>query len=454
MQGLVAEQRSFFESGKTLELSFRKTALSRLYKAIKAYERDIIKAMEKDLGKSAMETYMCEVGLSLSELKYVSKHFERWAADRRVITNLANFPARSFTVQEPYGVTLIMSPWNYPFLLTIEPLIGAIAAGNCCILKPSAYSPSVSAVLARMLGECFPRRYVAVVEGGRAENAALLEQRFDYIFFTGSVSVGKLVMEKASKYLTPVSLELGGKSPCIVDRTADLKLAARRIAFGKYLNCGQTCVAPDYLLIHKEVKKEFLRLFAREVRRMYGEEPLANKDYGRIVNRKHFERIMSLIDWDKVCLGGKADPETLRLEPTVLDGVTASDAVMGEEIFGPILPVIEFQDIREAERFVREREKPLALYLFTSDRTVERRFLRHVSFGGGCVNDTVIHLATSELGFGGVGSSGMGSYHGKKSFETFSHEKSIVKKSVRLDVLVRYQPYAGWKEFVAHMLLR
>lgn len=454
MQGLVAEQRSFFESGKTLELSFRKTALSRLYKAIKAYERDIIKAMEKDLGKSAMETYMCEVGLSLSELKYVSKHFERWAADRRVFTNLANFPARSFAVQEPYGVTLIMSPWNYPFLLTIEPLIGAIAAGNCCILKPSAYSPSVSSVLARMLGECFPSRYVAVVEGGRAENAALLEQRFDYIFFTGSVSVGKLVMEKASKYLTPVSLELGGKSPCIVDRTADLKLAARRIAFGKYLNCGQTCVAPDYLLIHKEVKKEFLRLFAREVRRMYGEEPLANKDYGRIVNRKHFERIMSLIDWDKVCLGGKADPETLRLEPTVLDGVTASDAVMGEEIFGPILPVIEFQDIREAERFVREREKPLALYLFTSDRTVERRFLRQVSFGGGCVNDTVIHLATSELGFGGVGSSGMGSYHGKKSFEAFSHEKSIVKKSVRLDIPVRYQPYAGWKEFVAHMLLR
>lgn len=454
IQKLLKNQRRFFESGKTLELSFRKTALSRLHRAIKAHEGEICQAMGRDLGKSSMETYMCEVGLSLSELRHVSKHLERWASDRRAVTNLANFPAQSFSVQEPYGVALIMSPWNYPFLLTIEPLIGAIAAGNCCILKPSAYSPSVSAVLALIIEECFPKRYVAVVEGGRAENAALLEQRFDYIFFTGSVSVGKLVMEKASKYLTPVSLELGGKSPCIVDRTADLKLAARRIAFGKYLNCGQTCVAPDYLLIHEEVKREFLRLFAREVRRMYGEEPLKNKDYGRIVNKKHFERIMGLIDWNKVILGGKADPETLRLEPTVLDGVTASDAVMGEEIFGPILPVIGFRDIREAERFVREREKPLALYLFTADRAVERRFLRHVSFGGGCVNDTVIHLATSELGFGGVGNSGMGSYHGRRSFETFSHEKSIVKKSVRLDVPVRYQPYAGWKEFVAHMLLR
>lgn len=454
IQGLVEKQNYFFYKGETIDIAYRKKALCALQKSINRYREEICNAMLADLGKSRMEARMCEVELTLSELTYVLKRLDKWSRVRRVPTDLSNFPGRSFTIHEPYGVVLIMAPWNYPFLLCMEPLIGAIAAGNCCMIKPSAYSPATSAVITRLIRETFPEGYVAAVEGGRAENEALLEQRFDYIFFTGSPAVGRQVMEKASRYLTPVSLELGGKSPCIVDKTANLKLAARRIAFGKYLNCGQTCVAPDYLLIEESIKDEFLKLFQKAVKKMYGEEPLKNKDYGHIVNRKHFDRLMNLLDREKIIYGGGADSETLRIEPTIMDGVTAEDAIMGEEIFGPILPVLTYRDIREAESFIREREKPLALYLFTTDSWVERRFLKYVSFGGGCINDTIMHLATSRMGFGGVGNSGMGSYHGKKSFETFSHEKSILKKSNRIDVPVRYQPYKPWKEKVIDILLK
>lgn len=454
LEQLVEKQRAYFAKGETLSVQRRLQALERLEKALRDGEEELCRAMKADLGKSRTEGYMCEVGLTLSELGYVKRHLRSWSRDRRVRTPLAQFHARSFTVQEPYGVVLVMSPWNYPVLLTLEPLIGALAAGNCCVVKPSAYSPETSAVMARLLRGVFPEEYVAVVEGGRQENQGLLAQKFDYIFFTGGVNVGKLVMEKASAHLTPVTLELGGKSPCIIDEHANLKLAARRLVFGKYLNCGQTCVAPDYVLAHKKVKDQLLAYIKKEIVRMYGERPLENPDYGKIINRKHFDRILGLIDRDKLVWGGKSSPETLQIEPAVLDHVEPGDPVMQEEIFGPVLPILTVDSMEEALAFVNSRPKPLALYIFTQDKQVERMFLKRASFGGGCVNDTIIHLATSAMGFGGVGNSGMGSYHGKKSFETFSHEKSIVKKYTWLDLPMRYQPYTKMKDKMIRMFLK
>ena len=451
---LVQKQRTYYLDGKTFDISGRIQALHCLEQAILKYEDRLYEALQKDLGKSRAEAYMCEIGLTLPELRYLKRHVRSWSKDRRVRTPLAQFHAKSFTVQEPYGVVLVMSPWNYPVLLTLEPLAGALAAGNCCVVKPSAYSPETSKVIAEMIRESFPEEYVAVVEGGRAENQCLLEQKFDYIFFTGGVNVGKMVMEKASVHLTPVTLELGGKSPCIVDHTANLKLAAKRLVFGKYLNCGQTCVAPDYVLAERSIKEELLKYIKEEIKAQYGEDPLENPDYGKIINRKHFERILGLIDPNKLVYGGKADTELLRVEPTVLDGVAEEDAVMQEEIFGPIMPILTVDSMDEACTFVKSRPHPLALYLFTGDDGTEKRFLKEIPFGGGCVNDTIIHLATGEMGFGGVGNSGMGSYHGKKSFETFSHEKSIVKKFTWLDLPMRYQPYTLWKEKLVRMFLK
>ena len=454
LEKLVEKQRAYFAEGKTLPVQERIRALERLGQALKSSEAELCRALRADLGKSRTESYMCEIGLTLSELEYVKKHLRSWSKDRRVRTPLSQFHARSFTVQEPYGVVLVMSPWNYPVLLTLEPLIGALAAGNCCVVKPSAYSPETSSVMAKILRSVFPEEYVAVVEGGRQENQGLLAQKFDYIFFTGGVNVGKLVMEKASAHLTPVTLELGGKSPCIIDETANLKLAARRLAFGKYLNCGQTCVAPDYVLVHEKVKERFLGYVKEEIVRMYGERPLENPDYGKIVNRKHFDRLLGLMNPEKIVFGGESREESLQIAPAVLDGVTPEDAVMQEEIFGPLLPVLTVRSMEEALSFVNDRPKPLAFYIFTQDKKVEQMFLRRASFGGGCVNDTIIHLATSAMGFGGVGNSGMGSYHGKKSFDTFSHEKSIVKKYNWIDLPMRYQPYTEQKEKMIRTFLK
>ncbi len=454
IQALIAAQRAYFNTGATLPLSARRAALQCLRADITAHEGDITAALRSDLNKSPTESYMCEIGMTLSELRFVERHLDGWARDRRHLTPLAQFPAKSLTVSEPYGVVLIMSPWNYPFLLTVEPLIGAIAAGNCCVVKPSAYSPATSAVVRDILAECFPPEFVAVVEGGRAENQALLDQKFDYIFFTGGVEVGKEVMTRAARHLTPVTLELGGKSPCIVDSTARLDLAAKRLVFGKLLNCGQTCVAPDYLLIDRRVKTPFLAYVQRWITVMYGENPLDNDGYVRMVNRKHFDRVMELIDPAKVVFGGRGDPETLKIQPTVLDNVSPEDPVMQEEIFGPVLPVLTFDQIGEALDFVNARPRPLALYLFSQEKSTQERFLRRTSFGGGCINDTVIHLATSRMGFGGVGASGMGSYHGRDSFETFSHRKSVVKKSTLLDLPVRYAPYSPGKDRLLRLFLR
>ncbi len=454
IEKIMEKQRAFFRTGKTIPLSYRKIALQRLARAIRDHERDIYAALKADLNKGETESYMCEIGMTLAELSYMLKHMNKWAAKSYKLTPLAQFSAASFTVKEPYGVVLIMSPWNYPFMLTLSPLVGAIAAGNCAVVKPSAYAPATSAVIRDILRECFDEEYVAVVEGGRAENQALLDQRFDYIFFTGGVAVGKEVMAKAAKHLTPVTLELGGKSPCVVDKTAKLNLAAKRIVFGKLLNCGQTCVAPDYILVDKEVKEEFIGYLKKWITKMYGENAAENPAYVKMINRKHFDRVVGLIDPEKVVFGGGWNEDTLQIEPTILADVEAADAAMQEEIFGPIFPVIAVENMQEAERFIREREKPLALYLFTQNRKLAERFLKHVPFGGGCINDTIIHLATSRMGFGGVGSSGMGSYHGKKSFDTFSHEKSIVNKHTWMDLPVRYAPYTDLQDKLLRIFLR
>ncbi len=454
IQALVAAQRAYFNTGVTLPLAARKAALKRLRGAIKAHEADISAALRADLNKSPTESYMCEVGLTLSELSFVETRLAGWMRDKRHLTPLAQFPARSFTVQEPYGVALIMSPWNYPFLLTMEPLIGAIAAGNCAVVKPSAYSPAASAAIRDILAECFPAEFVSVVEGGREANQALLDQKFDYIFFTGGVEVGKEVMSKAAVHLTPVTLELGGKSPCIVDSTARLDLAAKRLVFGKLLNCGQTCVAPDYLLIDRRMKDRFLAYITRWITVMYGQNPLDNAGYVHMVNQKHFDRVMGLIDQSKVVFGGKGDRSTLKIQPTILDNVSPEDPVMREEIFGPVLPVLTFDQVEEAAAFVNARPHPLAVYLFSREKRAQELFLRRVPFGGGCINDTIIHLATSRMGFGGIGNSGMGSYHGRDSFDTFSHRKSVVKKSNLLDLPVRYPPYSPTKSRLLRLFLR
>ena len=454
IEKIVERQRKFFSTDRTKELRFRLEALNRLEMSIKEHEEDINAALKKDLNKSTFESYMTEVGMTLAELSYVKKNLPFWNMKNWKLSPLAQFHADSFTVSEPYGVVLVMSPWNYPFMLCMEPLIGAIAAGNCCVLKPSAYAPTVSKVVSDVIRDAFPGKYVAVVEGGRKENTELLEQRFDYIFFTGGVTVGKMVMEKASRNLTPVTLELGGKSPCIVTRDAKLSLAAKRLVFGKFLNSGQTCVAPDYLLIDERVKEEFLAYVVYWIEKMLGKEPLDNPDYPKMINEKHYQRVLNLIKGEKICCGGYGNQDTLQITPTVLEDVSWDAPVMQEEIFGPVLPVLTFKTLDEAIEKVKEREKPLALYLFTQRKDVEEKVLRTLSFGGGCINDTIIHLATSRMGFGGVGNSGMGSYHGKKSYETFSHEKSIVKKHTWIDLPIRYMPYTKGKEMLLRMFLR
>ena len=438
---IVEAQRRFFNTGATLPASFRVKMLRRLRDAVDRYEGEIAKALAADLGKSGYESFMCEIGLVRSEISYMIRHTRRLAKDRTVRTPLAQFASRSFQKRSPYGNTLIMSPWNYPVLLTLAPLADAIAAGNTAVVKPSAYAPATSALLARLIGECFPAEYVAVVTGGRQENAALLEEKFDFVFFTGSQAVGKEVLRRTAEHLTPAVLELGGKSPCIVDETAKIPLAARRIVFGKYLNCGQTCVAPDYILCHSAVKDKLLDALRKEVRRQYGEDPLQNPDYGRIVNEKHFQRLLGLIDPDKAAVGGRSSPDTLQIAPTILDGVGWDDPVMQEEIFGPILPILTYDRFEELYELLADKPKPLALYLFSQNRARIRQAMSRFSFGGGCVNDVVIHLATSEMGFGGVGESGMGAYHGRVGFEAFSHTKSIVDKKTWMDLPMRYQPY-------------
>ena len=451
---ILRQQKEYFSTGGTLPLQFRLQALGKLKAAIKKNDKMLCQALYSDLGKSRAESYMCELGLTLSEIGWMEKNLKKLMENRLVKTPLAQFAAKSFQSPCPYGNVLIMSPWNYPILLTLEPLVDALAAGNTVILKPSAYAPESSLAVKRLLEECFPRKYVCVVTGGRQENQALLRQRFDKIFFTGSPVVGKEVLRHASKYLTPVTLELGGKSPCVVEKSCNIPLAARRIVFGKFINCGQTCVAPDYILCDESIRDELVSSIIKEIKRQFGSRPMENKNYGKIVNEKHCQRLLSLIMPEKIIFGGRCDAKACRIEPTVMVDVDWEDAVMREEIFGPLLPILTYKNINDAWKMIEDRPRPLALYCFTENPLVKRQMLSRCRFGGGCINDTVIHLATSEMPFGGVGESGMGSYNGKAGFEAFTHYRSIVDKKTWFDLPVRYQPYTKGKLKLAELFMR
>ncbi len=450
---IVARQREYFSRGETLSVKHRKTRLKALYAAIKANLPALHEGLKKDLGKSETESYMCETGLAMSELSYMIKHLKKFAKSKTVATPLAQTLSKSYRLPSPYGTVLIMNPWNYPVLLSIDPLIDAIAAGNTVVLKLSAYSPNTNKAIKEVIDSVFPPEYVTVLFGGSQVNTELMQTKFDYIFFTGSKRVGKLVYERAAERLTPVTLELGGKSPCIIDETADIKLAAKRIVWGKFLNLGQTCVAPDYIYCSEKIHDELISEIKKQIKLQFGESPLENPAYGKIINEKHYNRVCGLIDDGKVVYGGKKDEQNLKIEPTVLDGVTYADAVMQEEIFGPVLPVLTYREIDEVVKYVKENAAPLAFYLFSSNKKRIKRLTSEIGFGGGCVNDVVIHLATPYMPFGGFGASGLGGYHGKAGFETFSHYKSIVNKSTLIDLPMRYQPYKKIYEFLIKLFL-
>ena len=453
LKRILEKQRAFFATGATLDPDYRTEALYNLRKTVLDCQGEIAAALREDLGKSEMESYMCETGMLLSEIDWQIRHVDRLSKNARKHTPLAQFAAKSYVHPEPLGNVLVMSPWNYPLLLSLEPAVDAIAAGNTVVIKPSAYSPASSRVVAEIVETALPEDYAAVVTGGREENAALLEEKWDKIFFTGSKAVGRTVLEKAAKHLTPCTLELGGKSPCIVDQDAKIELAARRIVFGKFLNCGQTCVAPDYVFVHKSVANEFVDAVLRQVKGQFGDY-LENKDYGKIINEKHFDRIASLIDPEKTAYGGRLNKELLKIEPTVMVGVTPEDAVMQQEIFGPILPILEYEYTQDVIEYIDANEKPLALYVFTENQGLAKYIVDHVRYGGGCINDVIIHLANSSMGFGGVGESGMGSYHGKAGFDCFTHQKSIVDKKTWIDLNMRYQPYKKSMQRLVKLFLR
>lgn len=435
---LISKQKSFFKTEKTKNISFRLEALQKLRAAIKKNELILMEALRTDLNKSEFDAYTSEIGFVLEELRFTIKHLRSWAAPKKVKTPVTHIGSTSYIYPEPYGVSLIIAPWNYPFQLAVAPLIGAIAAGNCAIIKPSELTPRTSEVLGTLIMDLFPEEYIAVVQGGVETSQALLNEQLDYIFFTGSVPVGKIIMEAAAKHLTPVTLELGGKSPCIVHEDANLKLAAKRIAWGKFTNAGQTCIAPDYLYVHKQVKEPFLQLFKDTVAELYGKEPLNNPDFTRIVSERHFTRLTSFLDNGQLFIGGKVDKERLTIEPTVLTDIRWEDSIMQDEIFGPLLPVLEFDNLSEVVEGIHRHPKPLALYIFTEDHHIQEEVLNKVSFGGGCVNDTVYHFVSPYLPFGGVGSSGIGAYHGKGNFDTFSHQKSVLKQTTKFDIPFRY----------------
>lgn len=438
IKNILKQQRNFFETEQTKNVAFRIKQLDALAHGLLSYEQKIFDALKTDLNKSPFEAFLTEFSMILEEIRYVKKKLRSWARPQRQRTPFTLFGAKSWIYPEPYGIVLIISPWNYPIYLTFGPLIGAIAAGNCAIIKPSEFAPNVSRVLNEMLTGLFSKDYVAVIEGDAETSKALLNEKYDYIFFTGSTHVGRSVMEQAAKHLTPVTLELGGKSPCIVDETANLKLTAKRIAWGKCLNAGQTCIAPDYVLVHEQVKDALIEELKTNITSMYTDNPLSNEHWPRIVNERHFKRILRLIDNETVIFGGKSDQTKLMIEPTLLDNVSWESPVMQEEIFGPVLPILTYSNLDEALKRIKEKPKPLALYLFTQNKNVQKKVLQSVSFGGGCINDTIYHIASPHLPFGGVGESGIGQYHGKASFDIFSHHKSILKQTNLFDLPMRY----------------
>ncbi|PEK97431.1 aldehyde dehydrogenase [Bacillus mycoides] len=452
ISSIVNKQKQYFYNGYTRSIETRKNNLKKLYDGIQRFEGEIFQALKLDLNKSVHESFTTEIGYVLKEISFQMKHISSWSKPKRVRTALTHFGSKGKVVPEPYGVTLIIAPWNYPFQLAIAPLVGALAAGNTVVLKPSELTPNISKVLTRMLGELFPEELVSVVEGGAQESTALLKEPFDYIFFTGSVGVGKVVMEAAAKKLTPLTLELGGKSPCIVHKDAKLDVTARRIVWGKFLNAGQTCVAPDYMYVHSSVKEQLIEALRHEIAEQYGKDALQNDNYVRIVSERHFERLCTFLQDGKPVIGGNYTKETLHIEPTVLTNVTWQSAVMEDEIFGPILPIIEYDKIEEVIETIQHHPKPLALYVFSEDRKVQEKVTSNISYGGGCINDVVYHLATPYLPFGGVGSSGLGSYHGEQSFRTFSHYKSILSQSTAFDMKIRYSSTKSALKFIRKLL--
>lgn len=451
---LVEKQRNFFLSGVTLPLETRIENLKKLKSAILKYEEKLTEALYKDLHKSKFESYEAEIGIVLDEISHMLKHLPKYMRRERVSVPLTHVPATSYVYHEPYGVTLIMAPWNYPVQLALNPLVGAIAGGNCAVMKTSATVPATSAVLYEMLKETFPEEFVAVVEGKYKESRDLPDEKFDLIFFTGSVGIGKQIMERAAKHLTPVVLELGGKSPCIVDETADLAMAAKRIVWGKSLNAGQTCVAPDYLYVQSSVKDALIEELKKAIPALLTEDILKNEDFPHIITDHHVERLSNLIQTGKVVYGGRVDKENRSIEMTVVDEVTWDDPLMQEELFGPILPVVTYETREEMIETLNHKEKPLALYLFTKDKETEKMVMERVAFGGGCVNDTIMHIASNHIAFGGVGNSGMGAYHGKQSFLTFTHAKGVVKKPKLLDLPFRYPPYTDGKLKILKMFMK
>ncbi|HCX0600942.1 aldehyde dehydrogenase, partial [Staphylococcus aureus] len=435
---------------QTKDISFRKEQLKKLSKAIKSYESDILEALYTDLGKNKVEAYATEIGITLKSIKNARKELKNWTKTKNVDTPLYLFPTKSYIKKEPYGTVLIIAPFNYPFQLVFEPLIGAIAAGNTAIIKPSELTPNVARVIKRLINETFDANYIEVIEGGIEETQTLIHLPFDYVFFTGSENVGKIVYQAASENLVPVTLEMGGKSPVIVDETANIKVASERICFGKFTNAGQTCVAPDYILVHESVKDDLITALSKTLREFYGQNIQQSPDYGRIVNLKHYHRLTSLLNSEQmnIVFGGHSDEDERYIEPTLLDHVTSDSAIMQEEIFGPILPILTYQSLDEAIAFIHQRPKPLSLYLFSEDENATQRVINELSFGGGAINDTLMHLANPKLPFGGVGASGMGRYHGKYSFDTFTHEKSYIFKSTRLESGVHLPPYKGKFKYI------
>ncbi|MBO4556460.1 MAG: aldehyde dehydrogenase [Elusimicrobiales bacterium] len=453
LSGILQKQRDFFAGGATLDISFRIESLKKLRKSITENEEDIISALHEDLGKGPFESYMCEIGMAISEIDFMIKNIKKFSGEKDVPTPMANFPARSYVKPSPLGNVLIISPWNYPFLLAAEPLADAIAAGNTAMIKPSKNAPATAKAMGKIIRQCFPEEYVYVEDKDIDAARELAKEKFDLIFFTGSSSAGKEIYRQAAENLTPVILELGGKSPCIVDSTANIKLAARRIVFGKFLNCGQTCVAPDYVLCQRDIADKLKKAIISQIKTQYGENPMCSPDYGRIINQKHFDRIVSLIDAEKLICGGNYDREMLKIEPTVLDRVTWQDKIMQEEIFGPVLPVLIFDDIKEILSMLKDKPRPLALYVFSGNRKNISLIMEKCRFGGGCINDTVIHLAGSEMGFGGVGESGTGAYHGEAGFRAFSHFKSIADRKTWPDFPARYAPHKpAWLKFLRKIM--
>ncbi len=443
IRNILEKQKSFFDKGYTKNINFRIEALKKLKHNIKINENNIFKALNIDLNKSEFETFITEIGIVYDEINGAIKNIKKWSKPKKVKTPITNFLASSYIYNEPYGVALIMSPWNYPFQLIMAPLVGAISAGNCVLLKPSELAIETEKIIVKIIKDTFSDEYIGVITGGIEESTALLKEKFNYIFYTGGINVGKIVMRAAAEHLTPITLELGGKSPCIVDKDANIDLAARRIAWGKFLNAGQTCVAPDYLVVHRNIKEKLISSIENYIVEFFGENTFESEDYPRIINERHFKRLEGYLKEGKIVSGGNTDINNLYIEPTIIEGINFENRIMEEEIFGPIFPVIEFEDIDKVIDIVNNNPKPLALYYFSENKEKQEFIIKNISFGGGCINDTIMHLSTSTLPFGGVGSSGMGSYHGRTSFETFSHKKSILKKSNLVDIKIRYAPFKG-----------